>query len=266
MKNLFTILFVGMITNLSFAQCDDFEVEIDFTNPDCYDMGNGHIHLSVDGVDPFTIDITNAEGEKENSGDSGSANFIEGGWYYIYVEDGEGCTFIDSVEIIEPAEITIDLTTIAAVDFDECDGMASVDTVYNYQGSYEAISYDWSSTPEDVDEVTDLCPEVGVILQVEDSAGCFITTSFEVGALASINSHNLGAISVFINPQTGELNIRENQFQNVELTLFNLAGETVFSNLINDQSVVLTPMLENGVYLYTITHQGENIQTGKLKF
>jgi hypothetical protein len=45
MKNLTTILFMSFFTNLSFAQCDDFEVEIEVLEPLCYGREDGNVNL-----------------------------------------------------------------------------------------------------------------------------------------------------------------------------------------------------------------------------
>ena len=269
MKNLITILFIGIFSNLSFAQCEDFDVEIEIREPSCYAERDGNITLFVDGAEPFAIDITNTDGEAENSGDLPYAHFIGAGWYYLYVEDTEGCVFNDSVRLEEPAEMLIDLMVTPASDFGACDGAVEVEALYNYQGDFDAVFYSWGITGESgtgLTEVADVCADLGSGLMVTDEEGCMVHFDLEVGYLASITSDLLRHVDVFVNPETGALHVTRDDVQSFDLELFNLAGEVVFSSQVNESSAVIVPNLEAGVYVYKINRNGETMQTGKLKF
>ena len=267
MKNLFTLLFISAFTHLSVAQCEDFEVDV-FVLEDtiCFGTADGEINIFGGCGEPLTVDIRNSEGENVNLVHPEFAWGLTAGWYYIYVENEDGCTFIDSVRINEYPQITVDLTTISASGFGECDAVVIVDTVYNYQGAYGDIFYQLclGFGGFGMNEFTEVCPGSNCI-KIDDNV-CIETIDFETDQLAGIGGDNWNETKVFTNPQTGELNMLNPASQNLELTLFNLSGEIVFSSLVTDQSAVLKPVLESGVYLYAINHNGENIQTGKLRF
>jgi hypothetical protein len=54
-----------------------------------------------------------------------------------------------------------------------CDGIVKADTVYNYQGDYETIFYDWMGHASGVglDEITKVCSELFSGLVIDDNMG-----------------------------------------------------------------------------------------------
>ena len=119
-------------------------VQTIFNHPTCYQFSDGSLTLNlVDGVGGETFLIQDSLGNQLNVGGTNTANNLPAGWYYWEVYLGPGCTLMDSSEIIDPGELMATINLYPP----PCYGMtgsATVDTVLNWQGDYNNISFFWN--------------------------------------------------------------------------------------------------------------------------
>ena len=122
-------------------------VSIDFltSNPQCFGNRNGSLtaySANAPGNPVFTI--TDAHNNILNNSGSNTANNLTAGWYTTTLVDSAGCEITDSVEIINPEPLIINLSTVDPPCYGEETGFAVVDTILNAQGDYAQIDYFWT--------------------------------------------------------------------------------------------------------------------------
>jgi gliding motility-associated-like protein len=125
------------------------ELTLDFTfnDPTCYLFNDGSVQVNTTGGNGGNIiAITDSLGNNLNGG-SDAANQLVDGWYYATITDSEGCTVSDSVELIQPGELLIDLTVSQPACFGIASGFAQVDSVYNATGDPNQVGYFWNPNP-----------------------------------------------------------------------------------------------------------------------
>ncbi len=268
MKNLILFTCTILFGNFSFSQCEDFDVTINVMGPTCYGHTDAAISLIMEGGEaPYISEITDVDGNILNVAGGGVANTLGAGWYYIYVVDESGCVFEDSVQIVDIGEMSVDLTIVDPSYPGACDGMVTADTVYNYQGDYESIGYGWCELGGGVgvNEITDVCAG-GYCLSINDENGCSIVVDFVLGSLAGLTDAEETVVSVTFDQSSEYLTVTSDELNNKELTLSNLSGQVVFSNVISEEKQIFRPLLGAGMYIYTIQSKGEILQTGKVVF
>lgn len=126
------------------------ELTLDFisNNPSCYLFTDGSVTASTTGGNGGnTFTMTNSAGTQLNLGNSNTINQLGEGWYYTTIVDVNGCTAEDSIFIDQPDELAIDLDVNQPLCYGVESGVAIVDTVYNYNGSYNNIAYFWNPNP-----------------------------------------------------------------------------------------------------------------------
>jgi len=117
-------------------------------NPNCYLFSDGSVTASTSGGNGGNVfTMTNSAGTQLNLLNTNTINQLNEGWYYTTIVDANGCSVEDSIFIDGPDELAIDWTIDQPLCYGFETGVAMVDTVYNYQGSYNAISYFWNPNP-----------------------------------------------------------------------------------------------------------------------
>lgn len=249
------------------AQCEDFMQTISIYHPTCHGFTDGFLNVSLEGgTAPYMDVLTNEDGEVLE-GTGGLWNLLGGGFYYLVIEDSEGCTLYDTIEIIDPPEMMRDLILTEPTPPTWCDGIANVDTVYNYAGSYESISYLWS--PIDVGGVgeslqTDLCTGDYTVAIIDEN-GCIITEDFSLGNVG-IEAEQFNTFPVSIQVQNQAMLIRNSTKSVLQIKLFSLSGSVVFESNISAGQQLISPAYSPGLYLYQLVDGKEVVQSGKLSF
>lgn len=267
MKNFILFIIVSFFANFSWSQCEDFEMTYILQNPTCHDFSDGSISiLTTGGTAPIEYSIIDSTGAELTPGPGGTANILQAGCYFIEVVDATGCMLTDSVCLINPDPITVDLVITDPTFPGACDGIVLADTVYGYQGAYESISYYWTIPGAGLGkEVMDVCAGE-YDLTINDEYGCSGSFHFALGSLAEIPMNATEEIKVISNRLDGNLSVQGDFVNGLNIRLLNLAGQVVFDAVISSENSVYTPNLKQGVYLYTIGTSQELIQTGKLIF
>ncbi|MEO9532459.1 MAG: gliding motility-associated C-terminal domain-containing protein [Crocinitomicaceae bacterium] len=164
---------------------DQLTLVFNANNPTCFGFNDGSVTInSTGGNGGNTFVITSANGDQLNAGNSNTANQLVQGWYYATITDSEGCFTEDSIFLQDPGQINVDLDLTMPLCFDYATGVAIADTVYNYTGAYDQISYFWSPT---LGNPTGIGADTAVgltaqdyILTINDQFGCSEVFNFTI--------------------------------------------------------------------------------------
>lgn len=163
---------------------DAAELDVIFNSPSCYGFTDGSVTADIEGGDSPTIEITNAAGDLLNTGGSNTANTLGGGWYYIWVDDGTGCTAEAAVFLEEPGPLGADLDLTFPLCHGDYTGTAVVDEVFNAQGDLNNITFIWNPDPPAVSGLNaDSIWSLGAgtyTLTINDDNGCSNEIEFEI--------------------------------------------------------------------------------------
>lgn len=249
--SLFTILF-----NFSFVigQCDEFEVDLDFTHPLCPDYADGSVTaVPIGGTAPYVIGITDSDGIIHNlDGGSETGNLLLEGWYYIDVEDAVGCTFSDSVLLVDPLEINVEsYTLIEPSGVGVCDGAVILNEV---TGDYENIFVSWSPDPASISglgafEFTDACAGVYEVMLISE-LGCSVSAEYEIGAGLGI-TENLDPSTKIYTINNGIKIIVDNLNSNLIFNAYTINGKLVVSQKLDSKENII-PINYKGLLVYSI--------------
>jgi gliding motility-associated-like protein len=183
------------LTVESAAGCtDNISIPITITNgatltitsnePTCYEFSDGSVTINTGAGGPYTYIITDSAGTLLNPGNTNTANQLPSGWYYLNVDDGSGCAGLDSIFLDQPGQLDIDLVISQPLCYGDLTGYVFVDTVYNYSGAYNAISYFWNPNPNGInglgaDSSLNL-PAGQYALTLNDGNGCSQVFDFTI--------------------------------------------------------------------------------------
>jgi len=172
-----------------------------FSVPTCNLFSDGSLTLNLGNpIGGETFLIEDDLGTQLNVGGTNTANNLPEGWYYWEVYLGPGCTLVDSTFIDDPDEIDVALTTYDPLCFGGT-GQATVDTVYNWQGDYNNISFIWSPNPANVGGIgADSSWNMlagPYVLTINDDNGCANTIDFNINEPDPLIFNELGTESAY---------------------------------------------------------------------
>ena len=165
--------------------------------PTCYQFNDGSVTINVQfttGNVVFVIEDT--LGNQVNVGNSNTANNLTEGWYYFTVSDDFPCTYVDSVYLQDPGQMQVTIIPTQPTCYGVLDGMAVADTVLNYTGDYNLISYIWNpnSGSNGIGEDTLFnAGGTGYTLIVTDENGCSEQIDFDIPFPDSLYFTQFGA-------------------------------------------------------------------------
>lgn len=157
-----------------------------FNIPTCHDFSDGSIVLNINGggTGSETFSITDTSGTELIVGSSNAANNLSSGWYYFFVDLGNGCTATDSVELVNPFELLPQMSFEHVLCNGDATGVAQVDTTLNWQGDYNQISYHWNPNPCGISGIgADSCGAFTAgdyVLTINDDNGCSNSIDFTI--------------------------------------------------------------------------------------
>jgi len=177
-------------------------LEVIFNAPTCYHFSDASITLNVSGATGGEVFIIeDALGAVVNVGGSNAANGLDSGWYYYYVDLGGGCVVEDSIFIPDPEPIDVDLTLIHPACFGDQTGIAVVDTVYNWQGAYDQITYFWNPDPAGVSglggDSSYAMADGTYTLTINDDNGCTQVIDIEIIEPEALSFAEIGYYPAF---------------------------------------------------------------------
>lgn len=127
---------------------DELTVNFSTNDPSCYAFSDGSLTVIPNGGNGGnSVVITNASGTQLNMGGVPTTNSLTTGWYFTSITDSQGCIITDSVFIDQPGLLDVDLIVTNPTCADNANGSIVTDTVYNYNGNYNSISYFWNPNP-----------------------------------------------------------------------------------------------------------------------
>lgn len=132
MKTLL-LLSLSLLSYKSIAQCANYTLVINYSEPSCFEMNDGDITLSTTGGNGGDVYQISFEGFVISAGNS-TVNQLTTGWYYFDVTNNAGCQLIDSLFLDQPGELEIEYTVTNPDCYGAPTGSIVIDTVYNYQG------------------------------------------------------------------------------------------------------------------------------------
>lgn len=142
-------------------------------NVSCYDSCDGTIDLSVSGNNG-SYNVT-----WDNSQMGVSLNSLCDGWYIYSIEDSLGCTFIDSIEITEPLQIDLSLSSNGTMNSASMEGEINATATNGIGNYYFSIDNGVSwQTSGDFDSLS----AGDYLICVTDSLNCMVCDSVTVNA------------------------------------------------------------------------------------
>ncbi|MFK7948584.1 MAG: hypothetical protein AB8G11_13420 [Saprospiraceae bacterium] len=130
-------------------------------NVSCSGGSDGQVDLMVNGGTPnytyfwsigsFTEDPTT----------------FNAGWHYVTVTDGLGCTTLDSVEVTEPAPLTVAVSTVIDV---SCNGNSDGSINLSVSGGTQPFSFSWNNGA--VTQNIDNLPAGNYSVTITDAKNC----------------------------------------------------------------------------------------------
>lgn len=163
---------------------DNPVLNITSNDPSCFGFNDGSVTVNTSGGSgTYTFEIEDGDGTNLN-GTSNTANTLTSGWYYVFVDDGTGCTGEDSVFLEEPGPLDADLIIMDPLCYGDASGVVMVDTVYNIVGPNNAVSYFWSPNPAGISglgaDSSYNMPAGDYTLTINDENGCSNVIDFSL--------------------------------------------------------------------------------------
>jgi gliding motility-associated-like protein len=155
------------------------DVDVNKNDVSCFGLADGNFYLTTnDGTGPYTLTASWLPSPETNTTGLFAYTGLSGGLYDVYIEDSEGWLYIDTVEIVEPGEITATaLTTNANCSAYTFDGAVDL-TVSGGTGT--SYIFDWSNG-ETTEDLTGI--EAGnYTVNITDEASCEASFEFLVNA------------------------------------------------------------------------------------
>jgi gliding motility-associated-like protein len=176
---------------------EEFTLEIISNEPSCYGFNDGSVTADVNGGNGGNIFVIEDDaGNQLNIGNSNTANTLATGWYYITVTDDKGCEVTGAIFIDQPGMIDLDWTIGQPQCYGEESGIVTVDTVFNYSGAFDMISYYWNPNPTGTNgvgaNVLNHLGEGDYTLTVNDENGCTMVFDFTITYPEEITFAELG--------------------------------------------------------------------------
>jgi hypothetical protein len=222
----------------------DPQAELITQDISCYGEMNGVIDCQLTGPVICTFNWSNSAITEDISG-------LGAGWYSIMITDDFGCIFIDSAEIIEPAEFVLTTSSTPQVGFNE-DGMAIVTTT----GGTLPFSYFWNDPLAQSNDTASNLASGWYTVWVIDGNNCSDSSSVFVGAIASLDSESItSGFSIAPNPSSGEIQLTfDPSYVSVDtkVSLYDAIGKLLNQFDVQSEILELKLNVQPGSYLIRV--------------
>ncbi len=178
--------------------------------------------------------------------------------YTVQGTDTEGCSGVDSVDIIVTEEITIISVTTDEIAGD--DGAIDI----TISGGEPTYTFDWDNDGTgDFDDLEDL---IGLsagtyTVVVEGEGGCSSSEEINVNSQLSVDELAFSSVNLYPNPTLDAITINVDGM--FTYALFDMAGELVLTGVAVDQEKLSLEEIPTGVYHVKI-QSIENVETVRL--
>ena len=264
MKQLLLSFLIASMSQFVFSQCDSL-IGINSANPTCTGLSNGSVtFLSLSGQ-PISFVITNTNNVQVNITGTNTANSLPAGWYFATGEFGPGCIDVDSVLLENPGILDVDVTITQPSGPNACDGSIVVDTVYNAQGDYMQIFYNWSNGTIYQDSIGGLCTDM-YTLSISDDNGCTNLFQYSIGG-AGFEDYLNEFIQVIVNSEFKQISIENALNEDIlNFTIYNMSGQIIQTNSIGGGLNNVSFNSNKGTYIYSIETKNTIYKTGRFVF
>lgn len=264
MKKITLLLSMGLFSVLASAQCEDFEVTINITDPTCHGFSDGNVSLEITGATaPVTIEITDEDDVVLNAGGAGVANTLSGDhFYYVSVVDDAGCTFEGETFLTDPDPLEPVLTIVDESAPGACDGSITIDTVYGVCGESYGCFF---SGPEPGEDCTyeGLC-EGDYTITINDECGCSVVADATIDGFSGIEEDEESKITVL--PGANGVLTVTGELDNARIFIYDITGKEVYQNNLNTGVNELNLSINSGIYIYSILQTDKLIQKGEFAY
>ncbi len=145
-------------------------------HPQCFATPTGSLTAFSTNPGTFSFTISDSDGNIVNVPGTNTANSLEAGTYTVSIVDNSNCYSEIQVQLIDPPAIDINLDLVHPLCHGFETGSALVDTIYNTQGDYSQIDYNWDPNPlgsNGLNQITNTGLVAGeYILEITDEIGC----------------------------------------------------------------------------------------------
>ncbi|HHG85755.1 MAG TPA: T9SS type A sorting domain-containing protein, partial [Bacteroidetes bacterium] len=193
-----------------------------------------------------------------NTGDTVAAiSSLSAGIYTVTVTDSNNCQTIQSLWVLEPAPLSVTVSTFAASCSSCMDGIATI----NPTGGTPPYSAMWSNSASSGHSVTNLVPGTYWV-QVTDSNGCMVADTFIIDLGVGSTAPQASQFRLFPNPNTGvfRLIIEPGGLADIRVEIYDQIGHLAWQmdkmqvNGINEQ--LNMQELTVGAYLIRVVVNG----------
>lgn len=207
----------------------------------CFGDVNGEISMLVDGTKPITVKWL------DNNGSQNPRGNLMVGTYTAEISDKNGCKDQSTYEIKEPEKLEV--TADGSKTWGELDKGTAWVTITGGTEPYEVL---WSDADESTTDTIKNLPQGLYLAKVTDKNDCTAQATYQVEKLpVGVRNAEMSFISVFPNPTTGSVFVKNAHSENANVWVLNSLGQTISTQVIPaDQTVEMK--LENqpnGVYL-----------------
>jgi len=130
-----------------------------------------------------------------------TATNLPAGTFYVTITDNVGCVTYDTVQIIQPSALDIDVTYENEGCLNSCDGSVSV----NVTGGIQPYDYSWTGAVSNTSEIQNLCAG-NYSVTVSDSNNCTLTGSATIITNSPINADAYADAQTVLMPASVQFN------------------------------------------------------------
>jgi len=245
--------------SVTIAGPDTFAVDKFITDVTCFGLNDGRISVNATGGTPpleYSVDNTNWSTNSQ-------INSLSAGNYTVYIRDNHNCTTeIDSIEIIEPTELIVVDSIIAATSSTSTDG-----SIYlNVTGGSPIYYYSLDSISFKVSNFFNNLAAGNYTTYVVDLKGCVVVTEVHLHTVSVNELFSDNNLVVFPNPTNGRFSVKIGSDvikYGAEITVRDVSGKLIFSTLIDPKANDFTQEIDlsknaKGIYLVAITANQES--------
>jgi hypothetical protein len=199
-----------------------------------------------------------------NSNTNSIAGGLSAGTYTLQVTDKNGCTITASVNINEPAQLSLNAFT-----YNTTDSVCQNNVYAVASGGTTPYTYLWNPGGSTNDTAKNVC-DGNYCCVITDKNGC--TTSACINLTTGVEPINNNAVlEIYPNPSNGRFQLVISNYQlgmNNTIEVYNVLGEKIYSANYSLPTTYYSLDLSNqpnGIYLYRVlSTNGSMIGEGKL--
>jgi len=218
-------------------------VSITFEGVSCYGGNDGTAAaFATGGTSPYSYEWSTGA----------TTNIVTGlsaGTYGLTVTDATGCETINSIVVLEPTALIVDMTS------------ATAEATATATGGVAPYSYEWN-TGATTQTITGLADGTYTVT-VTDANGCNVTGSVAVIGDGIAQNQN-GSFNIYPNPTDGKLNVAISGSNVETMIIIDMLGKQLYkTNVVTDHNVIDMSSYGPGVYFVKFI-SGERTITRKV--